>query len=808
MFSLRQSILGLFALVWISTQSQVVINEVCSDNRSVLANPDGEFEDWVEIHNSGSVAVNLSDFFLSDDTLNWDDWQLPNQMLGPGGYIVFFSENDSVSNQYFDFGISSRGETVYLHDFAGNLVSSLAVPQLAADHSYGPYLQSANDLYYYGSPTPGSSNTTFASLGYAEPPIFQPPPKVFTSQLSVSISADPGHEIRFRTDGHIPDSNSTLYLDPLGVNESVAILAIAIGDSLLPSPPSAGSYLKQIGTQLPVMSIHVNPDTMFDPIHGMHVLGPNADTVYPYWGANYWEDRDIAAAVEFFTSNGVRVIDQVAELEIHGGRASRTHAQKPLRLTARSKLGSNRFFHEFFKERPGVDEYKRLVLRNSGSDHCLSNFRDGFWHQVSLHNHLDVDELAFQPAEVYINGEYWGIMNIRERIDEFHLALDYGINQDSLLLMEEENNPIQGDSLVFDSLYRFIQQSDMGDDTNWQYVESQLDLNSIKDYFALQMMAGNVDWPSNNLKYYKAKVDSGLWRYIFFDLDATMNIAGWIPNDLDSFDYLFNEKAGWMHTELFRKLHDNEEFQRLFINRFADLLNTAFTPVAMMEQYQLIVDQFGTHRPEHWDRWCFTEDSWIDHALGRIPTFINERQQVVRDDIENWYGLNDQVKLEFDVFPVGAGKIELNTIEPTLPFSGVYFNGNPIDMKAVSNGELVFDRWVFGTFQDESHHDPSWQWNPSESQRVTAYFKNNDNSIVLYPNPASTFAELAVETSSSSLARIDLLDASGRKLRTISTTMQAGMNRVDIDVSTMSTGVYYVRYSDANIEEVVRLLKY
>ena len=246
----------------------------------------------------------------------------------------------------------------------------------------------------------------------------------------------------------------------------------------------------------------------------------------------------------------------------------------------------------------------------------------------------------------------------------------------------------------------------------------------------------------------------------------------------------------------------------MFINRFADLLNTAFTPEAMMEQYQLIIDQFGTHRPEHWDRWCFSEDSWIDHALGRIPTFIDQRQQVVRDDMEVWYNLNDQVSLEFDVFPVGAGHIELNTIEPDLPFNGVYFDGNPIDLEAISNGELVFDRWVYGTEQELSHTESSWQWNPSVDQKVTAYFKKNDNSIVLYPNPTSAFAEIAVETSSSSMATIDLLDASGRVLRTRSIGVQAGMNRVDLDVSTVSTGVYYVRYSDANIEEVIRLLKY
>lgn len=156
-----------------------------------------------------------------------------------------------------------------------------------------------------------------------------------------------------------------------------------------------------------------------------------------------------------------------------------------------------------FPELPGVSDYKRLILRNAGGDFCLANFRDGLFHQIAQHNGLDIDALGFRPAECYINGRYWGLVEIRERIDADHLHYNYGADRGDLLLMEEENWSIQGDTAYSRALREFIRTEDMSDDANWQHVESQLDLHSLTDYFATEMIAGNVDWPSNNVKFWK-----------------------------------------------------------------------------------------------------------------------------------------------------------------------------------------------------------------------------------------------------------------------------------------------------------------
>ena len=278
---------------------------------------------------------------------------------------------------------------------------------------------------------------------------------------------------------------------------------------------------------------------MFNEDLGLYMMGPNADPEYPHYGANFWSERSLPVRMEFFEPDGTRGIVQQVDVKIHGGRRSRNNPQRPLRLTAKGKYGKDVMHYPFFPERPDAQDFNTLILRNAGGDFCLANFRDALFHEISLHNDLDIDELAFRPAACYINGEYWGLIEIRERIDVEHLHYNYGADLDSVLFMEEENWSVQGDTIHFWNLMQFIYTQDLNDPANWAHVDSLLDIHSCKDYFALEMQAGNVDWPSNNLKYWKPSVTQGKWRYVMYDLDATMQLYGWIPEDLDMFYWVF-----------------------------------------------------------------------------------------------------------------------------------------------------------------------------------------------------------------------------------------------------------------------------
>lgn len=774
-----------------AASAQVVINEVCSRNATAWEDPDGGHPDWIELYNAGASPVQLQQFFLSDKPGEPGLWQLPSLLLGAGEYTVLYSDDDDG----FPFGIDGEGETIVLSDADLNTVESLFVPRLDSDHSYGPSAVAGPGLFYYDVPTPGAANTTTTYFGYAPAPVFSKPAG-YTEPGALVIATTDSGIIRWTWNGREPDETSALVGGALAIDSTMVLQARTYLDQWLPSQVAVATYILNDQRDLPIVSLSVDPDSMFHPDLGMYVTGPNADSLWPYYGANYWAERSQPARVEFFETDGTRQLTQKVDVQVHGGRRSRTNPQRPLRLTAQAKYGEDVMNYPFFPEREGIDKFRTLVLRNSGGDFCISNFRDGLFHQISLHNNLDVDELAFRPAIAYVNGQYWGLIEIRERIDEDHLHNNYGVDRDDVLMMEEENWSMQGDTIHFWNLMQFIYTQDLNDPANWAHVDSLFDLHSAKDYFAFEMHAGNVDWPSNNLKYWKPSITEGKWRYILYDLDATMELYGWIPQDLDMFNWTFVHRAGFVHSELFRGLMTNNEFKRTFLNRLADMMNTTLSPKSFQAEVDKITAVYASEIERHFDRWNCWFQFYTDHAFGVIPHFAQFRDSYVRQHVLDYYSFPNAPLLEFDVFPPAAGSILINTITPELPFSGYYFNGNDIDVTVTPNEGFLFDHWGYSQDADKSQ-DLHWKRSFPSDGRVIAYFRPTTGDALLYPNPATNKITFGLDANSSGNADVRITDVRGRLLATYTQNVIVGINRMELDVAGLQAGTYFIT-SDVN----------
>ena len=799
----RTASIAVCLAIGISGHAQLVINEVCSRNSTVWQAPDGGHPDWVEVMNAGPEEVHLEDFFLSDSPSNPTKWRFPAAELEPGELLVVHSSGTGSNG--FPFSIDGEGETIVLADGSGNIQQLLSVPPLQPDHSYGAGPTSGSGPYWFADPTPGSPNSTTPYLGYAPEPTFSRAPGFVEAGSFITATASTGI-VRWSWNGREPSGASPVAGVPISIDSTMIFLARTYADQLLPSPVVSATYIRGQPGNFPVVSLAVDPDSMFHEEFGMYMPGPNADPEWPHYGANYWQDRSLPAHVEFYEVDGVRYLDQQVDVQIHGGRRSRTNAQRPLRLTARSKYGSDVMQHRFFPERPDVDKFHTLVLRNSGGDFCLSNFRDGLFHQLSLHNHLDIDELAFRPAVAYVNGSYWGIVEIRERIDEEHLHFNYGADMDSVLMMEEENISMQGDTVHFWNLREFVRTHDLDQPGNWAFVDSLLDVKSAKDYFALEMQAGNVDWPSNNLKYWKPSVTEGKWRYILYDLDATMVLYGWIPEDLNMFYWTFTHRAGFVHSELFRGLMTNREFKRTFLNRLADLMNTALSPARFQAEVDGITSVYAGEIERHFQRWGCWFPFYEDHAFNIIPHFAQYRDSYMRQHAMAEYGFPNAPLLEFDVFPPTAGDLLINTITPSLPFAGYYFNGNAIDVTAEPTEGYVFDHWGYSedhTTSTELH----WKRSFHSDGTVTAYFRSTTSELQVFPNPATDELSIGFESKTPSTARITVSDPAGRSLQALTLGTRSGVNKAVLDLSTVQRGVLFISIDVDGERSTTKVLK-
>lgn len=779
--------------------AQLRINEVCSNNVHALATAEDESPDWIELINAGSSAIDLHDYYLSDKLSEPWRWRLPQVVLGPGELVLFLSGE---GEDRFPFGIDMNGERLVLSNLALQPVEVMDVPHLRADHSIG-LVDGA--LRYFDAPTPNAPNANASYNGYAPKPIFNRAPGYQSQGTAISASA-PNCTVHWTVNGREPDESAPLAGTPLILDSTVIVLARSFRAGWLPSDIASATYLVGEHHTLPVVSLAVDPDSMFHETYGLYMMGPNADPEYPHWGANFWSERSVPVHMEYYEASGVRGLTQQVDVKIHGGRRSRTNPQRPLRLTAKGKYGAETMRYPFFPERGRVEDYKTLVLRNSGGDFCLANFRDALFHQVSLHNGLDIDELAFRPAICYINGRYWGLIEIRERIDNDHLHHNYGADPEAVLMMEEENWSMQGDTIHSWLLQEFIRTQDLNVEANWSHVDSLLDVHSLMDYFAVEMIAGNVDWPSNNLKYWKPSVTEGKWRYLMYDLDATMVLYGWIPEDLDMFYWTFVHRAGFFHAELLRGLMGRHEFRRQAMNRMADLMNTVFREDRFQAEVDKITGVFAPEIEAHFNRWGCWFPVYQEHAFGIIPHFITHRNGYMRQHAIDWFGFANAALLDFQVFPPNAGTLRINTIEPELPFKGWYWNGNDIDVTALPADGYVFSHW---TYSGDSEQSESTQLKRSFATdgSITAYFRPINGAVPAFPNPTEGSLTLGVEAAQAGSARIVLSDVTGRTVLERTIAVEAGMNRAELDVSGFRAGVLLVTIEADGDRRTTRVVK-
>lgn len=796
----------LFLLLGMQGHAQVLVNEVSSKNLGVVLDAFGATPDWIELHNAGSEPENLSGYHLSDDPRWPDRWTLPAITLEPDAYVVFFHGADNSDGLHFPFKLDSSGEPIVLSTPDLEEVDLFVTQALQPDHSAGR--DAGGNIRVYADPTPGMPNTTLGYPGYAPTPEFSPTPGFRSGPVHVGVSSCSTCTVRMTWDASVPRPDSPIHTGSIHLQNTTVLKAFAQREGYLDSPVASGTYLFHAGTDLPVISLSVDNDSLFHDTLGLYMLGPEADTVYPHFGANFWDERGIDVRLEYFDEQGIRRIDQDVELRIHGGRASRNKPQRPLRLTARDRHGSDRINYGFFAEKPTLERFKRIILRNSGSDWCQAHYRDGFFHQVALHAGLDIDVLAFKPSVVYLNGRYWGIHNIRERIDKHYLASNHGVDPEALLLMSEENFSTQGDSLHFDSLQWFIRNHDMALEEHFAVVDSLMDLKSFTDYFALEIFAGNSDWPSNNLKYWKPSVHTGKWRYLMYDLDATMFAAPWIPTDFDMFYWILVHRDGFMHAEIFASLMENPEFRRGFLNRLADLMNTCLSPPALLAENELIRNRIRREIPRHFERWYTPVADWHYQSGEVLPRWMQERGDYIREDVLNWYGLPNTAQLTFDLFPREAGTLKVNTLRPDAPFDGIYFNGNAIDVSVEPIPGFTFSHWSYSAEPENTMHEPHLRRSFASDGTLVAHFSKVGATMYAFPNPTATHCEISYEVAQGGLVDVSLWDAQGRLLRSTTQSVVAGVNRIPMDLTGVAAGLMEVRVSLGGKTQHTRVVKH
>ena len=620
-----------------------------------------------------------------------------------------------------NFSLGSAGETVYLVDNSLVLIDQISYPALQSDHSYGCFPDGDTNAVYFAIPTPDSTNNISASYsGYVSPPVFSIEGGFYTGAQTLSLSDTfPGALIKFTTDGTAPSLASPLYSTSLQIDSNTVVRAKGFSPGFLPSQSSSNTYFIDDYSTLPVFSISTDPDNLFDWNTGIYMLGPNAQGNVPFFGANFWQDWEIPIHMEYFDVNKNLQFKQDLGLKIHGGW-SRSQDQKSFRLLAKGKYGKSTIDYQLFPDKE-IYSFKRFILRTSGNETAQSGtfFRDALMHKIVEDTYNDYQE--YVPTITYLNGQFWGIYNLREKIGRYYLAENYGVDPDSVDLLQFDGAVIEGTNDDFLDLATVITTQNMAIPASYQSVEDRLDIPNFCDHFITQTFYVNWDWPQNNIKYWRAQQPGWKWRYIVTDMDFGLGMGGSV-NDNDIERVL--TQSNTIHAYMLNALLNNTTFHDYFINRYADLINTTFTAKNMRNLAYSYRDSLMGEMPRHLNLWGGDMNVWqMVNIEANLVTFLNNRQAPARDHIEQYFNLNKQVNVTLNVFPEGAGTIKISTIVPdSLPWTGVYFDGVPVTITAIPNPGFQFSFWQSISMVPNPNTNPSITLNIDSNDAFTAYF--------------------------------------------------------------------------------------
>ena len=753
-----------FTISPIIAQAQsIAINEVMSSNATTIADEDGDYEDWLEIYNYGDEIVELEGFGLSDSYGNPFKWIFPNISINPGQFkLVWASGKDRVNAEsplHTNFKISANGEELILTNPMGVLVDELEPIAIPTDYSYGKFPNGSGPWRFFTSPTPGTENVG-PGYGFLLAPLHSSHPDgIYTDSINVTISTtDEGVQIYYTLDGSEPDETSALYQGPITlisrIGEPNDISMIPTNNDNNSGPPYYEGWQPPLGEvfklnvlrvrayqpdapagkactftylidsngqnrySLPFFSISTHRDNLFDNEIGIYVHGNHTNF---FQSGMDWERP---ANITFFEKGGGLGFKEDVGIRLHGN-TTRSRPRKSIRVCSRSEYGNSWINYQLFPDKQ-VDMYKRMILRNSGNDWDWAVFRDAFIQYLAKDLHVETQ--YYRPSIVFINGEYWGIHNIRDRYDEHYIFSHYGIEEDEMTIMENNSeykfgNPDGVDH--YEQMLDFISNNDLAENNNYATVKNMMDVESFIDFQLTHIFAMNTDWPGNNSLYWRYMRNGydpnapygrdGLWRWMILDTDFGFGLPFFYVPGVDegpAHNTLAMatqpDGAGWPNppwsTFILRRLLTNQSFKYQFINRYCDLLNTTFSSEHVLATIDSISGLLEPEMQEHINRWRRppTMDEWHDN-VDVMRSFGQLRPSFQRQHLQNKFGLGGEAWVTLNVSNDKYGFVRLNTmdiksstmgVQPhPYPWVGYYFKGVPITVEAIPMPGYRFSHW-------------------------------------------------------------------------------------------------------------------
>ncbi len=629
----------------------LVITEVMASN-GMYENE--ESYDWVELHNPTKKTVDIGGWRLSDGKKNLAKFVFPEgTKVKAGGYVTVWCtgvddiEPGSKSPFYASFSLSAKGETLYLSNAEGDLVQRLEFPEQYCNVSWGlpggAYLSAMPaevDYGYLPEGTRAKKNGNAVYPAMTETPALLTAGGFYADGVTVQASCPEGAALRYTLDGETPDEKSPLFpAEGLHISETKALRIRAFRENEVPSVTVSATYLVEDVQLTPVVCLITDDKYLFNSKTGALVKGTGETP-------NYEKELEYPVNIEYINGEGLTEINQMGTFTC-SGHSARINKQKSIALYARKSYGNDRFRFNPFPTRD-YTEYKSLLLRGANSDRSATRLRD-----VVATSLAEGEGLLYQDhvvIQVYINGEYWGHYNLREKINKHFIAQYEGVTDeeqidqiDILARTGRDEFTQNGDNEDWLELADFCKKNDLNIPENLAFVEERLDIDSMFTHAAYEIILGNVDF--TNVRVYR--VPGGKWKYLLFDVEAC-----WRGLDKTPLEYYIKPVSGkiqgFRHEPL-NALLAVPEYKAKFLTRVAEILEDHFQWPYVEAKFQAVLDKLDPILDRHIDRWDNMKRSDWNKTMSatkyyarvrpkKVPELLQKAMKLTDEEVETYFG--------------------------------------------------------------------------------------------------------------------------------------------------------------------------
>jgi len=731
---------------------------------------------------------------------------------------VFMPENGF--QLHTNFKIETQGESILLLNPDEVIISQLVVESPVRDVSIGRF-SDGTDVLKWLTPSPAATNN--ASTTYTDTlisPDFSFSSGVYEDAFTVNIThpnPPTNTKLVYTLDGSTPTFNSSVYNLPISVTTTTVLRAqvypLTTDMELLPSDNTVATYLFNVNHTTPIVLITTDQTNLYGPAGIFDNY--NSDWLKPAHAAYLTEESGHPLAFE--TNTAIRPDG--------GAGGSRAQPQHSFRLSfAHAALGEKPVEYPIIPDRPSRTTYSDVYLRNGSNQYLSLPYKDAS--QVRMMSEGTNNYYSsYRPASVYINGQYFGLYELREKFNKEFFEVHDGAKPDSIELLSLSYfynlvlRALEGNAGNFWNSYDSFIALNPTDSNYFTQADNYFDLKHYTDYIIGESWVGNVDWPGNNIKIYRSDKTQNRWRFALIDLELSMQPNGWTSCTDNHIRYMLDGDPNIPYINIWLRSITNEVYRNYFINRYADQMNTSYKNEKLQAFEQSFFNSMFPEMPMEYARWGDPTNiqGQMDGFIQNHLIFKSElacRSDVVRSNLVSEFNLEKQITLALSVSPDISGSIQLNTIQPDVyPWTGIYFDGVPVTMHAIPKPGFLFSHWEPNGYITDTLN-PLFEGNVSENTPFKAYFSEipppvdgPDIHFSLYPNPASN--QLVISHDNKTLAEgclFEIYDLNGRVL--YQAPLDFASTTMSIDISKLRASLYFVKIKKNNATlDVIRFVK-